>query len=165
MPLKLILMRHMKSSWDSPSDDHARPLNERGRADAPRMGAWLASNGHIPDAARVSSAQRTRETWDGVASAFDVAPQATFLPALYLAEPSEILTAIRGADAQCLALIGHNPGIAEAASLLAQTEPADAKFRHYPTGSTTVFEIDAPAWQDVEWGSGTILAFATPKTV
>ncbi|MCP4818173.1 MAG: histidine phosphatase family protein, partial [Shimia sp.] len=50
MTLKLILMRHAKSSWDDPlQSDHERSLNRRGRASAPAIGKWLSENGFHPD--------------------------------------------------------------------------------------------------------------------
>ncbi|MEE3099475.1 MAG: histidine phosphatase family protein, partial [Pseudomonadota bacterium] len=64
---RLVLMRHAKSDWGDPGlGDHDRPLNDRGRRAAPRMGAWLAAQGAFPDAALLSSARRVQETWAGV---------------------------------------------------------------------------------------------------
>jgi phosphohistidine phosphatase len=38
----LLLMRHAKSSWKEPElADHERPLNKRGKLNAPRMGRLL----------------------------------------------------------------------------------------------------------------------------
>lgn len=60
---RLVLMRHAKSDWGSPSlADHDRPLNKRGRRDGPRMAAWIAENGLRPDLILCSTARRTRET-------------------------------------------------------------------------------------------------------
>ncbi|MCB0075198.1 MAG: hypothetical protein KDE20_27255 [Caldilineaceae bacterium] len=45
----LLLLRHAKSSWDDPSlPDHDRPLNERGKASAPMMGALILERGLFP---------------------------------------------------------------------------------------------------------------------
>ena len=64
---RLILMRHAKSSWADPGQrDFDRPLNARGVRSAPLLGAWLRERGHVPDAALVSTARRTRETWAGL---------------------------------------------------------------------------------------------------
>ena len=77
MTLRLILTRHAKSSWASPTmDDHARPLNRRGESSAKAIGAWLAAQGYVPELALVSSATRTRETWALIAEAFDPVPEA-----------------------------------------------------------------------------------------
>ena len=69
MTLRLILMRHAKSSWDSPGlDDHERPLNGRGCRSAKAIGAWLNDHGYLPDLVLSSDAERTRETWGIVAA-------------------------------------------------------------------------------------------------
>jgi len=65
----LILIRHAKSSWDAPFDDHARTLNDRGRKAATQVGHWLRKEGHVPDTIYASDAARTRETTDRVVAA------------------------------------------------------------------------------------------------
>ena len=80
MSLKLILMRHAKSGWDDPVEDHDRPLNSRGRISAEVMGKWLQAKGHLPQEALVSTARRTTETFRGLG----IAPQKVkFLSSLY----------------------------------------------------------------------------------
>ena len=66
---RLLLLRHAKSAWPDGVEDHDRPLSDRGRRDAPRMGAYIAAAGLRPDFALVSSARRTQETWALVAPA------------------------------------------------------------------------------------------------
>ena len=66
--MRLILIRHAKSSWANPGQgDHARPLNPRGRRAATAIGGWLADKGYVPDLILCSDAQRTRETTAGTA--------------------------------------------------------------------------------------------------
>ena len=73
----LTLLRHAKSDWGDPGlADFDRPLNERGRSDAPRMGKWMAVSGFVPDTVLCSTAVRTRETWALVAPALPNAPSA-----------------------------------------------------------------------------------------
>lgn len=67
---QLLLLRHAKSAWPDGVADHDRPLADRGRRDAPRMGAYIAKAGLQPDFALVSSALRTQETWGLVAPEF-----------------------------------------------------------------------------------------------
>ena len=65
MTLRLVLIRHAKSSWDDFSiEDHDRQLNERGRRSAPAIGQWIADRGDIPTEVLCSDAKRTRETLD-----------------------------------------------------------------------------------------------------
>ena len=63
MAKRLLVTRHAKSSWKSGEDsDHARPLNKRGRRDAPRVAAHLVGLGWVPEQVLSSDSQRTRET-------------------------------------------------------------------------------------------------------
>jgi len=66
----LLVLRHAKSSWDdSALDDHERPLNQRGRRDAPRMGKLMREYGLIPDVVISSDAVRARLTAEALAEA------------------------------------------------------------------------------------------------
>ena len=48
----LLVLRHAKSSWhDASREDHERPLNKRGRRDAPRMGDGMRDQHDLPTAA------------------------------------------------------------------------------------------------------------------
>ena len=59
----LLVLRHAKSSWkNSQMSDHERPLNKRGRRDAPRMGRLLGEEGLVPDLIVSSTAERALET-------------------------------------------------------------------------------------------------------
>lgn len=164
MTLRLILTRHAKSSWASPTmDDHARPLNRRGESSAKAIGAWLAAEGYVPELALVSSATRTRETWALIAEAFDPVPEARFVDALYHAEPNTLLQQLHAAEAQSVMMIAHNPGIAFFAQGLVAALPGDARFERYPTGATAVIEFDAPGWGSVTWTTGRVTALAFPR--
>src|SRR5262245_24157895 len=67
-PMKtLLLLRHAKSSWkDSDIDDHERPLNKRGKKDAPKMGRLLGDEALLPELIVSSSAKRCRKTVEQV---------------------------------------------------------------------------------------------------
>ncbi|RMA41292.1 SixA phosphatase family protein [Rhodophyticola porphyridii] len=162
MSLTLILIRHAKSDWDDPTlDDHDRPLNERGRRDAPRIGAWLRAKGHVPVAAMISTAVRAAETWARLG--FDTV-QASYHHRLYHAPAPVMLGTLATArsDAPVVAMVGHNPGIAECAERLLAHSPDHARFSDYPTCATLVARFDAANWSDIHWGTGTVLDFATP---
>lgn len=164
MTLRLVLIRHAKSSWDDPmADDHARILNARGRDSADRLGRWLAAEGHRPDTALVSDAARTRETWARIAAGLPGAPAAQHLPALYHAGPDVMLRCLQAATGDCVAMVGHNPGIAGFARWLLAEAPAHPRFADYPTGATLVAEFPAARWADVAPGSGRLVAFVVPR--
>ncbi len=110
---RLIIMRHAKSSWDSgASSDHQRPLNARGRADAPAMARALRERGWVPEQVFSSDSQRTRETWAGVAPTLGPDIPVQFTRELYHAGDSEIASFCEQLpeDVECALVLGHNPG-------------------------------------------------------
>ncbi|MCK0137517.1 histidine phosphatase family protein [Aliiroseovarius sp. F47248L] len=164
MTLTLILTRHAKSSWgDADLDDHARPLNKRGRASAKAIGRWLATQGRVPETVLCSDAERTRETWALIADKFIKTPKAQYLPALYLANPEVMLAALKTAQTDTVMIVAHNPGSAFMARRLAAKPHPHPKFNHYPTAATAVIEFDADKWSDVEWGTGRVVDFIVPR--
>ena len=166
MPKLLILTRHAKSAWSTPaSGDHDRPLNDRGRKAATALGQWLNEHGYRPDAVLSSDAARTRETWSLIAQSLPQ-PETTFLPDLYLAPAQSMLDALRKhGSGQTLLLLGHNPGIAGFAQMLARHPAAHDRFRDYPTGATTVMRFDEDNWKDIDWGKGDIIDFTIPREI
>jgi phosphohistidine phosphatase len=141
--LRLIVLRHAKSAWntDAPTD-HDRPLNKRGRRDAPRVGARLAELGWAPERVISSDALRTRETWDRVRSAFGGTIEVSFTGRLYGAgyhevcgslsdEPKTVTTAM---------VIGHNPGWEELVESLCGTG------HRMTTCNAALLSIEAKGW-------------------
>ena len=64
----LLILRHAKSSWKDPAlADHDRPLNKRGKSDAPRMGALMRQLGLIPELILSSTAKRAYITAEAAA--------------------------------------------------------------------------------------------------
>ena len=164
MTKRLILTRHAKSSWDDPTmSDHDRPLNERGKAAAADLGAWLASRGYVPGEVLCSDALRTRKTWDGVAPALPGTPVLTLKPALYHAGPDVMLAVLRHATADTVMMIGHNPGIAEFAARIVARAPMNPEFARYPTGATLVASFEVDDWREVDWTSGAVRDFIVPR--
>ncbi|MEX1041157.1 MAG: histidine phosphatase family protein [Pirellulaceae bacterium] len=119
---RLVLMRHAKSSWDGPISDHDRPLNQRGKRDAPRIAEALKYLSVFPDLVLHSSARRTTETWELMAPVFSQTIPAYSLESLYLAGLNEIDKAVQTVSSHCMCLfvIGHNPGWEMAVSRLSR---------------------------------------------
>ncbi len=145
MNRQLVLLRHAKSSWSHPERaDHDRPLNARGRRQAPLVGAWLDAHDFRPDLVLCSSARRARETVEALCEAaqWDVAVRLE--QDLYLAEPEGILdlAAWQGDGAVRLLMVGHNPGLSTLASRLAGREIA------LRTACLARFELSGP-WADL----------------
>lgn len=110
---RLVVLRHAKSDWATDANgDHARPLNDRGRREAPRIGERLHALGWVPQAVVSSDAKRTRQTWKRMGDALGGEPSVRFTPALYLMGIDEIRDALRELppEVETAMVIGHNPG-------------------------------------------------------
>jgi phosphohistidine phosphatase len=146
---RLILMRHGKAEQHAATGgDFERALAPRGQGDAALMGQVLAKAGLSPDVVLVSSARRTRETWEAASPAFPAA-QAQVRRDLYHAEAQDVLAAIRDAApaSGAVMVVGHNPGLHELALRMAMGGPADpallARLRgKFPTATVAAFSID-----------------------
>ena len=145
----LILMRHAKSDWaDHSLSDRDRPLNKRGRRDAPRMAQWLDEIGRVPELVLCSTAKRTCQTLELMLEVWEQSPEVMRAPDvihcedLYLAAPDEIFQEIRtfGGTAKSLMALAHNPGMSYAASML-----ADQSF-DMPTAAIAVFDVEIDNW-------------------
>jgi phosphohistidine phosphatase len=147
---RLILFRHAKAERDAPSgDDFDRALAPRGRREAQAMGAQLAALGVRPDLALVSSAQRTRETWELAAESLPKA-EVRLERGLYNAEASAIrrLAEAAGEGVGTVVVVAHNPGLQELALRLMLHGAAPASYlsqvqRNFPPAAIAVFDIDA----------------------
>ncbi len=159
---RLILMRHAKSDWHSGSaSDHARPLNARGRAASRDLGDWLREAVLSPSQALVSTAERTRETYARLRLEPECA--VVFERALYLASAQVLFDRMRQATGETVLMLGHNPGIADAAAAMVAHPPDHQQFDRYPTGATLVVRFPVDQWSDVIWGSGTTERFVVPR--
>lgn len=164
---RLLLLRHAKSSWDDPNlSDHARPLNARGRQAADSVRATLHEAGLRPDLVLVSSARRTLQTLEALGS-WAPAPAVEPMDALYLAGPEAILDVLRQVEdrAGCVLLIGHNPGLHEAATRLAgpgSDAPAQRRLADgFPTATLAEFEVGS-AWSALGWHGARLARFTQP---
>jgi len=159
MTRRLILIRHAKSDWSSGvTVDHARPLNMRGQAAADALGQWLRHNGHLPDEALCSTAQRTRDTWQRLGLNAPI----RYLDTLYHAPGQIMFETLNKATGDCVLMLGHNPGIAEFAAWMLGTAPAHNRFRDYPTAATLIADFDIDSWADLSPGTGRAVTFVTP---
>ncbi|WP_191558686.1 SixA phosphatase family protein [Brevundimonas aurantiaca] len=162
---RLILMRHAQAEPNSPSGgDEARPLSAVGRNEALLMGRALAERGLKPDLALVSSAVRTRQTWEQMHDAFgDV--EVRDEPRLYNA-PADVLRGFVEAseeEAGCLLVLAHNPGVhVLAGDYLSESAASPAILDRlaggFPTGAAALFTVDAA-------GRCTYEGFLTPRTL
>ncbi|MFT2816230.1 SixA phosphatase family protein [Leifsonia sp. A12D58] len=166
---RLVIMRHAKSDWPPGVQDHDRPLNDRGRQEAPLAGAWLHENGCVPDLVVSSSAVRTRQTCELVCSELgDAAPAPQLDDALYAASAPRMLSIVNHVpdSVQTLLVIAHMPGVQELAMHLASSDSdPDAYQRaaeHVPTSALMVFEVDKP-WGELDGYDAKLVNFVKPR--
>ncbi|MEV7971584.1 histidine phosphatase family protein [Cellulomonas sp. NPDC089187] len=149
---QLILLRHAQAEHADSLADHLRPLALDGRRQATAVGADLRESALVPDAVLVSSAVRTRQTWDLVRSGLEVpAEVATLSEALYEAGVRSLLDLVRAVpgDVRRLLVVGHEPTMSQTAATLAdaQTSGSAALARvrtGVPTATYSVLESAQP---------------------
>jgi phosphohistidine phosphatase len=168
---RLMLLRHAKSDWSRPGlSDHDRPLNPRGREAAPKVGAYMAHHALLPDLIIASTAARVRETLDLALAAFKRAPKVKSDARLYEAGAGALLKVLQAtpSDVQSLLLVGHNPGLAELATLLVATGKTEARARladKFPTGALAVIDVPLDDWGQLHPGSGRLDRFVVPRAL
>jgi phosphohistidine phosphatase len=165
--MRLLLLRHAKSEKPEPGlPDRDRSLNHRGRTDAPRIGAYIAHHGLVPNAAVVSPARRTRETFEGVASSWPSTCPVRYVDSLYEAVPEAIVKVIQQSSGDVLLVIGHNPGLHEAARLLIASGDVETRERlneALPTSGLAVIDFTGNQWRKLHPHSGRLERFVTPR--
>ena len=108
----LLILRHAKSSWEfAEVSDHDRPLNNRGKRDALRIGKKLLKEGVVPQLIISSSAVRASSTASKVAKACGYQGEIIVENSLYGSGYSEYLNAVKKKDDRydIIMLVGHNP--------------------------------------------------------
>lgn len=170
MSRRLLLLRHTKSDWPDGIADHERPLGRRGLADGPRIGSYIESHGLIPDFAVVSTARRTRETWDLVEQEFSRSVPTRFDRRIYEASPGSLLYVVRETEPSVgsLLLVGHNPGFEELSRFLIGSGNDEARQRlglKYPTGGLAVIDFNIDDWRDIDTRSGFLERFIVPRNL
>lgn len=158
----VILVRHAKSSKDDPAlADFERPLNDRGRRDAPMMAQRLQRAGLAPDLLVSSPALRAITTAHAFADVLRIGHEKISVqPRLYNASAGEILRVLQTTDERATEawLFAHNPGISEAALRL-----AECPFDQMPTCACARIELKVKLWSEVLAGCGRLTLFSYPK--
>ena len=157
----LFLIRHAKSSRDDPSlADKDRPLNDRGKRDAPRMGKRLAKRDVKPDLILSSPTARALKTAEIIAKELDYKRKNILVDdRLYAVEADELLDVLHelGDKVRCAMLVGHNPEVTELAHRLS------SKITHMPTCAVADFTFDAKSWSRIGKDEPVKVAFDYPK--
>lgn len=168
---KIILLRHAKSSWSNSSlDDHDRPLNKRGKAAAPLIGAWLNRRHHCPDLVLCSSSKRTRDTVEKMREALPTLPEPVVDRTLYHASPEVMWTRLAGLprNIESVMLVGHQPGLGSLACRLSdgrERHGCRRAFDHFPTGAAAVLEVNISSWDDLADQAARFVDFGIPREI
>ncbi len=142
----LLIMRHAKSAWDQEdTPDHDRPLNKRGKHDAPRMGDLLKAEDLLPDLIISSTAKRARTTVELVAEASDYGGEVRWEESLYAAGPEAYIAILRTLpdDLGSVMVVGHNPGLEELVAMLSD------EWASLPTAALAQVRLNIPKWADL----------------
>ncbi len=158
----LYIVRHAKSSWDDAAlRDFDRPLNERGKNDAPLMGRRLQKRGIAPDIMISSSAKRARSTAKRIARELNFSEtQIRFTDSLYHAEPEMILSVIHQLPdtAHSVMVFGHNPGLTDFVN-----QYMDVHIDNIPTCGIVAAKFNLHSWKDIGSVKGELVFFDFPK--
>lgn len=160
----LLIIRHAKSSWDNTDlNDIDRPLNDRGKRDAPVMAGRLIKAGVKIDLFVSSHAKRARQTAGIFMHEFGrKEKELVIIQQLYHAQVQDFKEVLAGIDDRfdSIALFSHNPGITAFANILSAV-----RLDNMPTCS--IFAVTSPAqnWKEFLNGGTTFWFFDYPKSI
>ncbi len=162
----LFLIRHAKSSWDNLDlADIDRPLNDRGKRDAVRMGKRLKEKGIHPELLITSPAKRAHSTCKRIAEALGCSlTQIIKEHTLYHAAPEQILTVLHTLknNMDTVFAFGHNPGITDFANLANANQ--SRIIDNVPTCGVVAFQFATSDWKEVGFKKGKLLFYDYPKS-
>lgn len=159
---ELILVRHAKSSWKHENlPDFERPLNKRGKRDAPLMASILGKESGKPDLIMSSPATRAISTAKIIARVIDYPfDKIKKEIKIYHAEEIELFKIIRKLSDkyQKVLLIGHNPGLTDLYNML-----CNSPIENIPTCGIVNLKFPLTKWEDLIRKSGSLSYFEYPK--
>ena len=159
---KLFIVRHAKSSWDFPDlDDYDRPLNRRGKRNAPEMGQRLAARDVLPDALISSPAKRAAATARRIAEQISF-PVKTIKhePLFYHGSINSMVGVIKAVkdEVEALMIFGHNPGLTDLTNQLSGSD-----IYNIPTCGIAEIDFDISSWSELDNLKGNLVSFDFPK--
>lgn len=160
----LYVIRHAKSSWEDESlSDFDRPLNERGKRDAPVMGKRLRDRGVVPHLLLSSPAKRAFSTAKRIAKALGYPKDKIKTDRrLYHADSEMIVSVLRNIKNKhdVVFMFGHNPGLTDFVNLMMKER---AFIDNVPTCGIVAFEFTIEDWKELTRKTGKMLFFDYPK--
>lgn len=156
----LLVLRHGRARRGSPTGaDRDRPLDERGRGQAARVGRWLAEEGLVPDRVLASGAERAAATARLAAGAGGFEDRVVLLDELYGADVASWLERLRSCDDRWrrVLAVGHNPGLE---ALVGYLSDRDVRLS---TGSLVRIDFPLEGWEHLGRGAGRLTATWRPE--
>lgn len=160
---ELVILRHAKSDWkDEDQADIDRPLSEKGRKSAIKVGRWMFQNKLIPDLILTSPAKRAQQTLKRICN--ECGSQTLIMDELYNADLETLKEILATApQVERLMLIGHNPGLERLFTFL-QKDNEKQQTHLFPTASLAHFVLPND-WRDLQSGDGRLISFIRPKDI
>jgi phosphohistidine phosphatase len=159
----IYLIRHAKSDWSADVDDFDRPLNDRGKRDAPVMARRLKLRHVDLDAFVSSPAKRALKTAKIFAAEFSLQhEQIVQIPELYMAPAATFYSVLESLEnsLNSVLIFSHNNGITEFANSL-----GIARIDNMPTCSVFAFTVEAESWVQIRTALKQFVFFDYPKNV
>lgn len=157
---KLYIIRHAKSSWSDMSlDDLDRPLNKRGKKNAPFMGRLLKEKGVKPDIIISSPALRAKKTAMAIASEVPYEKEIEYDEKIYESDADMLKSIIKNIsdDSSTLFLVGHNPALNQLAYELVGFSD------NIVTSGILEIEFDCDRWCEIDAKNSKLISFEYPK--
>jgi len=158
----LTIIRHAKSSWkDVELADFERPLNKRGKRDAPLAGQRLREQRIIPNLIITSPAKRALTTAKAIAKEIGYSIKDLVADRrVYMADVDDLLQMLRAVDNSYkhVAIVGHNPDLTDLAN-----EITGEAIDNVPTCGVVHAKLELKSWQDLDAGTAELILFDYPK--
>jgi phosphohistidine phosphatase len=157
----LLLLRHAKSSWKKVGlPDHERPLNKRGKKEAPLVGKYLLANNLVPDQILSSTARRAHDTAQAVAETSGFDGEVELYQDLYMSDTPNYIDILRCMPDQAnrVLVVGHNPDVEDLLALLTDVR------EHMAPATLAVIDLHISSWQELnEATDGKLQNLWTPR--
>lgn len=160
---ELILLRHAKSDWKQPGlTDIDRPLSDKGKKSALKVGRWLKLKNLEPDLILVSPAQKAQQTLRRICTECDA--NTITVDELYQADLAALRKVLADAPTtERVMIIGHNPGL-ELLYRFLQEKSESSSIHLFPTASLAHFILPHD-WKSLEQGDGKLTQFIRPRDI
>ncbi len=158
----LTIIRHAKSSWESPElDDMVRPLNERGKQAIITIGNYLKNKKIKPDLVITSPATRALQTAIGIGIYINYPPEKLKIEQdVYFGDAASVIRLLKKTDNRLtdVFLLGHEPVLSSV--ILALSGEIINKF---PTCAVYRILFDVATWDGITQQKGKCEFYVNPK--